>query len=102
MDAPQAGLSVHLYAVSMLELGFQSFAWRFCHRSTPTQRRGLGLVLGSGLSPAHLALEQSMQPLQIERQTDQTPLARAGQLAAQRELAKAHYLFDDANHGLDR
>ena len=43
-----------------------------------------------------------MQPLQIERQTDQTPLARGGRFPAQRELAKAQYLFDDANHWFDR
>ncbi len=43
-----------------------------------------------------------MQPLQIERQTDQTPLARGGHLAAQRELAEAQHLFDNPNHGLDR
>src|SRR5436853_437608 len=43
-----------------------------------------------------------MQPLQIERQTDQTPLASGGHLPAQRELAKAQYLFDDADHRFDR
>src|SRR5215211_2213447 len=85
----------------MLELGFQSFAWRFCHRSTPTQRRGPGLVLVSGLSPARLALEQAMQPLQIERQTDQTPLARSRVLATQRELSESQHLFDDADHRLN-
>ena len=42
-----------------------------------------------------------MQPLQIERHTDQTPPARGGLLAAQRELAKSHYLFDDTNHRFD-
>src|SRR2546423_11274114 len=43
-----------------------------------------------------------MQPLQIERHTDQTPLASRGLLAAQRELAKAQHLFDDPDHGLNR
>src|SRR5947208_13079146 len=42
-----------------------------------------------------------MQPLQIETHTDTTPLARSGLLAAQRELAKSHYLFDDTNHRFD-
>src|SRR5258706_16471801 len=43
-----------------------------------------------------------MQPLQIECQADQTPLARSGLLAAQRELTEAQHLFDDADHWLDR
>src|SRR6266542_4003318 len=43
-----------------------------------------------------------MQPRKRERQTDQTPLACGGRFPAQRELAKAQYLFDDANHGFDR
>src|SRR3982751_5838956 len=51
--------------------------------------------------PAHLALEQGMEPLQIKRQTDQTPLASAGLLATQRELAESHRLFDDADYRLD-
>src|SRR5258706_11629576 len=49
-----------------------------------------------------LALEQGMQPLQIERQTDQTPLASSGMLATQRELAKAQHFLNNANHRLDR
>src|SRR5438552_19211965 len=102
MDAPQAGLSVHLYAVSMMELGFQSFVLRLSHRSIPTQRRGSGLLLVIGLSPAHLSCEQAMQPLQIECQTDLTSLARGGPLAAQRELPKSQHLFDHAFHRLDR
>src|SRR5918912_1529900 len=102
MGAPQAGLLVHLYAVSMIELGFQSFVQRLDQRSIPIQRRDSGLLLVIGLSTAHLSCEQSMQPLQIERQTDQTPLARGYLLAAQRELAEAHHLFDDADHRLDR
>src|SRR4051794_31220103 len=43
-----------------------------------------------------------MQPLQIERQTDQTPLARGGLLAAQRELPEPQHLFDDTDHRLNR
>src|SRR6266545_7772381 len=43
-----------------------------------------------------------MQPRKRERQTDQTPLACGVRFPAQRELAKAQYLFDDANHGFDR
>ena len=43
-----------------------------------------------------------MQPIQIERQTHETPLACAGALAAQRELAEAQDLFDDPNHGFNR
>src|SRR6266545_1535191 len=43
-----------------------------------------------------------MQPLQIERQTDQPPLTSGGLLAAQRELAEAQHLFDNPDHWLDR
>src|SRR5262245_62499724 len=43
-----------------------------------------------------------MQSLQIERQTDQAPLASSSLLAAQRELPEAQYLFNDADHRLDR
>src|SRR6266545_6472283 len=43
-----------------------------------------------------------MQPLQIERQADQTPLASGGWLAAQRELAKAQHLLTNTDHRLDR
>src|SRR5919108_2499059 len=98
MDAPRADLSVHLYAVSMMELGFQSFVQWLRHRSVPTQRRGSGLLLVIGLSTADLSCEQGMQSLQIERHTDQTPLARGRVLATQRELAESQHLFDDADH----
>ncbi len=43
-----------------------------------------------------------MQPLQIERQADQTPLATSGLLAAQRELAEAQHFLNNADHRLDR
>src|SRR5260370_22979922 len=42
-----------------------------------------------------------MEALEIESQTDQAPLASGGLNPAQRELAKAEYLFDDANHRFD-
>jgi len=42
-----------------------------------------------------------MEALEIEGQADQEPFARSGGLAAQRELAEAEYLGDDADHGLD-
>src|SRR2546421_10465873 len=102
MNPRQADLSVHLYVVSMMERGSQSFARRFSHRSSRTKRPGQGFVLVIGLSPAHLSYDQRMQPLQIERQTDQAPLASDGLLAAQRELPEAQHLFDDADHRLDR
>src|SRR6266536_4060894 len=54
------------------------------------------------MKPAPLALEQSMQPLQIERHTDQTPFARRSLFAAQRELPEAQHLFDDPDHRLNR
>src|SRR5258706_8946786 len=54
------------------------------------------------MNSLHFALEQPMQPLQIERQTNQIPLARRRLLAAQRELPKSQYLFDDPDHRLDR
>jgi cation:H+ antiporter len=43
-----------------------------------------------------------MEALEIERQTDQTPLARGGQFPAQGELTEAGHLFDDADHRFDR
>src|SRR5947209_11593095 len=42
-----------------------------------------------------------METLEIERQTDQTPLARHCREPTQGELAEAEYLFDDAKHWLD-
>ena len=41
-----------------------------------------------------------MEALEIERQTDQTPLARR-QAPTQGELAEAEDLFDDADHRFD-
>src|SRR5215204_3027869 len=46
--------------------------------------------LWAPLSPA-----QTMQALQIIRQTHQTPLARHLRQSAQRKLPEAQYLFDD-------
>src|SRR5207237_3210552 len=43
-----------------------------------------------------------MQPLQIERHTDQTPLASRRGRAAQRELTQSPHLFDDPEHWLNR
>src|SRR5438105_4213841 len=43
-----------------------------------------------------------MEALEIERQTDQTPLARRRRDPTQGELAEAEYLFDDADHRFDR
>jgi hypothetical protein len=40
-----------------------------------------------------------MEALEIERQTDQTPLARRRQDPTQGELAAAEYLFNDADTG---
>src|SRR6266566_1766741 len=54
------------------------------------------------MTAPQLVTEQGMQPLQIECQADQAPLARGGLLAAQRELAEAHDLFNDADYRLDR
>src|SRR5262249_30762945 len=73
----------------------------FLTDSIPSQRRGQGLVLVIGLSLAHLSGEQGMQALQIERQTDQAPLASTRLLAALRELTESHHLFDDADDWLD-
>ena len=42
-----------------------------------------------------------MEALEIEGQTDQTPLARGGLLTAQGELAEAQHLLDDADHRFD-
>src|ERR1700737_961256 len=43
-----------------------------------------------------------MEALEIERQTDQTPLARSRLFPAQRELAEAKYLLDDPNDWFNR
>src|SRR5713101_5970458 len=43
-----------------------------------------------------------MEALQIESQTDQTPLASRRQFPAQRELAEAYHLLDDPDHRFDR
>jgi len=43
-----------------------------------------------------------MEALEIEGQTDQEPFARDSGFAAQRALAEAEDLCDDADHGLDR
>src|SRR5258708_36517641 len=42
-----------------------------------------------------------MEALEIECQTDQTPLARRRRDPTQGELAEAEYLFDDADHRFD-
>jgi hypothetical protein len=42
-----------------------------------------------------------MEALEIEGQTDQTPLARRRRDPTQGELAEAEYLFDDADHRFD-
>ena len=46
--------------------------------------------------------EYGMEALQIESQTDQTPLASRRQFPAQGELAKAQHLLDDADHRFNR
>src|SRR3989442_1006370 len=43
-----------------------------------------------------------MEALEIERQTDQAPLASRRLYPAQGELAEAEHLFEDANHRFDR
>jgi len=43
-----------------------------------------------------------MEALEIEGQTDQTPLASRRQFPAQGELAKAQHLLDDADHRFNR
>src|SRR5260221_10480139 len=43
-----------------------------------------------------------MKALEIERQTDQTPLASRRRGPSQGELAEAEYLFDDPDHWFDR
>src|SRR6266487_2226135 len=99
MDALQASLSVHLYVVSMMELGFQSFAWRFPHRFDPNTASRTRPPTCYRIGIAHLSGEQDMQPLQIERQTDQAPFASDSLLTAQRELPEPDHLFDDADDG---
>src|SRR6266699_2427073 len=42
-----------------------------------------------------------MEALEIEGQTDQTPLACGGQFTTQGELAEAQHLLDDADHRFD-
>src|SRR5947209_4724919 len=42
-----------------------------------------------------------MKALEIERQTDQAPLARRRREPTQVELAEAQHLFDDADHRFD-
>src|SRR5712692_1949288 len=42
-----------------------------------------------------------METLEIEGQTDQTPLARRRLRATQGELAEAQHLLDDADHRFD-
>src|SRR5438309_4440318 len=42
-----------------------------------------------------------MEALEIERQTDQAPLASGGQDSTQGELAEAQHLLDDADHRFD-
>src|SRR5437899_7399345 len=42
-----------------------------------------------------------MQALEIEGQTDQTPLARRCLYSTQGELAEAKHLFDDPDHRFD-
>ena len=48
-----------------------------------------------------LSGEQDVQSLQVEGQAQQTPFTRYRRQAAQRELSKAQYLPDDANHRLN-
>ena len=43
-----------------------------------------------------------MEPLDVEGQADQTPLASCTGQTAQRELSKAQDFLDDADHRLDR
>src|SRR5260221_491783 len=43
-----------------------------------------------------------MEALEIECQTDQTPLARRRRDPTQGELAEAEYLLDDTDHRFDR
>src|SRR5258708_13106584 len=42
-----------------------------------------------------------MEALEIERQTDQAPLASGRQDSTQRELAEAQHLLDDADYRFD-
>ena len=49
-----------------------------------------------GLGP-----KDGMEALQIESQTDQTPLASRRLRATQGELAEAQHLLDDADHRFD-
>jgi hypothetical protein len=43
-----------------------------------------------------------MEALEIERQTDQTPLTGSSLFTAQGELAETQHLLDDADHRFDR
>ncbi len=53
-------------------------------------------TVAQGLGP-----EEGMEALEIESQTDQTPLASRRQFSAQRALAEAEHLLDDAEHRFD-
>src|SRR6266568_4260036 len=48
-----------------------------------------------------LGPEEGMEALEIESQTDQTPLAGSRQFPAQGKLAKTQHLLDDADHRFD-
>lgn len=51
--------------------------------------------------PRGLGPEEGMEALQIERQTDEAPLASRRPFPAQRELAEAQHLLDEADHRFD-
>ncbi len=58
---------------------------------------------GRKYAVAHrLGPEDGMEALQIESQTDQTPLASRRQFPAQRALAEAYHLLDDPEHRFNR
>src|SRR5712692_11660866 len=67
-------------------------------RTPSVMMRRLGCKYAVALA---LRPEEGMEALEIESQTDQTPLASRRQFPAQGELAKAQHLLDDADHRFD-
>lgn len=75
--------------------GLKSALWTCLQAAYPAR----GAKRGSH-QPA-LSGQQDMQAFEVPGQTDQTPLARRGSQASQRELAKTQHLFDNADDRLD-
>src|ERR1700680_3440546 len=67
-------------------------------RTAPVMMRSVGWkhAVPRGLGP-----EEGMEALEIESQADKAPLASRRPFPAQRELAEAEHLLDDADHRFD-